>query len=71
MPLKELPQIIFKKGELIHNFEVRNIAPIEDIMCVSYEMNHRKSGARLLYLQTDDTENLFSIAFRTFPKDDT
>ncbi|HBM16680.1 MAG TPA: hypothetical protein DD381_10120 [Lentisphaeria bacterium] len=68
---KELLQIIFRKGDLINNFEVINSEVLEDIMCISYEMIHKKSGAKLIYLQTNDTENLFSIAFRTFPVDDT
>lgn len=71
MVQKELLEIIFKEGQIIHNFEVKNITKLKDTRCIAYEMIHSKSSARLIYLQTNDTENLFSIAFRTFPKDST
>ena len=71
MVQKELPEIIFNEGYTIHSFEIKNITKLSDTRCIAYEMIHTKSSARLIYLQTDDTENLFSVAFRTFPKDNT
>lgn len=71
MVQKELPEIIFTEGQIIHGFEIKNITKLKETRCISYEMIHTKSSAKLIYLQTDDTENLFSVAFRTFPKDNT
>lgn len=71
MPQKELPEIIFKKDQLFHGFEIKDITVLKETRCIAYEMLHTKSSAKLIYLQTDDTENLFSVAFRTFPKDNT
>ena len=38
---------------------------------MTIELSHQRSGARLLHLYTNDTENLFSINFPTPPSDDT
>lgn len=71
MVQKELPEILFIKEEIIHGFKIKNITKLRDTRSIAYEMVHIKSSARLIYLQTDDAENLFSVAFRTFPKDNT
>jgi len=47
------------------------VAELPEIRCVAYELRHDRSGARMLHLHTEDTENLFAVAFRTPPPDDT
>ena len=44
---------------------------LNEINALAYKMHHIKSGAHLIYLETDDQENLFSVAFKTPPTDDT
>lgn len=44
---------------------------IEDIKSQSYYLRHKKSGARIALLSNDDENKVFSIAFRTPPKDST
>ena len=51
----------------LHGFEVKAITPIDELRAVTIELAHNHSGARLLHLYTDDTENLFSINFPTPP----
>ncbi len=44
---------------------------IDDIKSEGYLLRHRKSGARILVLENDDTNKVFNIAFRTLPEDST
>lgn len=59
------------EGTHSHGFTVKRVAELPEIRCVAYELLHDRSGARLLHLHTEDTENLFAVAFRTPPPDDT
>lgn len=65
------PPIDLRKGQQLHGFEVKNITPIDELRAVTIELTHQRSGARILHLYTDDSENLFSINFPTPPTDDT
>ena len=65
------PPIDLHLGQQLHGFEVKAITPIDELRAVTIELTHNYSGARLLHLYTDDTENLFSINFPTPPTDDT
>lgn len=58
-------------GQQLHGFEVTKVEEIPDVRAVAIELQHTKSGAQLLHLLADDPENLFAIAFRTPPPDDT
>lgn len=60
-----------KVGQKINGFTVKKVTPLKDILAFAYQLYHNKSGARLLYLSADDKENLFSIAFKTPPPDNT
>lgn len=65
------PPVDLKLGQRLHGFEVKDITPIEELRAVKIELTHQHSGARLLHLYTNDSENLFSINFPTPPSDDT
>ena len=65
------PPVDLHPGQQLHGFEVKAIMPIDELRAVTIELAHNHSGARLLHLYTDDTENLFSINFPTPPTDDT
>ena len=65
------PPIDLKLGQQLNGFEVKAITPINELRAVTIELAHHHSGARLLHLYTDDSENLFSINFPTPPVDDT
>ena len=60
-----------KVGDELHGFVVKSVKDVEDVRSIAIELVHVKSGARLIHLLCDDKENLFSVAFRTPPKDDT
>ncbi|MDE0687196.1 MAG: insulinase family protein [Candidatus Poribacteria bacterium] len=71
MDATRIPEIDLRPGEQLHGFEVKAITPIDELRAVTIELAHQQSGARLLHLYTNDTENLFSINFPTPPSDDT
>ena len=52
-------------------FSLEETVELKNINATAYKLYHGKSGARLIYLDTDDKENLFSLAFKTPPADDT
>ena len=66
-----MPEVDLRPGEQLHGFEVKAVTPIDELRAVTIELAHQHSGARLLHLYTEDTENLFSINFPTPPSDDT
>lgn len=65
------PPIDLQEGQQLQGFEVKAITPIDELRAVTIQLEHHHSGARLLHLYTDDSENLFSINFPTPPTDDT
>jgi len=60
-----------KPGTVMNGFTVKGITPVPALRGTAIELEHPASGARILHLHTDDTENLFSISFPTPPPDDT
>lgn len=58
-------------GARLHGFRIRRIEQVPEIRVTLYEGEHEKTGALLLHLHSDDRENLFSIGFRTPPRDST
>ena len=71
MDATRMPEVDLHPGEELHGFEVKAVTPIDELRAVTIELAHQHSGARLLHLYTNDTENLFSINFPTPPSDDT
>ena len=58
-------------NQILHGFTINTADDLPEIDGRAYVGIHGKSGARLLYLQNDDTNKSFAIGFRTPPKDDT
>ncbi len=54
-------------GDMVHGFRVSRMSYIEEVNADAYLMEHVKSGARLLYLDSDDDNKVFYICFRTTP----
>ncbi len=64
------PQEVYMKwndGDMVHGFRVSRMSYIEEVNADAYLMEHVKSGARLLYLDSDDDNKVFYICFRTTP----
>jgi presequence protease len=63
--------MIYSSGQQLDGFIVRRAEPVTEFRSTAYELEHPRSGARILHLHNDDGENLFSVTFTTPPPDDT
>jgi len=61
----------FKKGNCYNGFELLEEKKINEVNSIARLFSHSKSGARLLHLENDDNNKVFSISFRTPPMDNT
>ena len=52
-------------------YEVQTEEDLKGIKAKGYLLRHRKSGARVVYIENDDNNKVFSIGFRTPPSDST
>ena len=59
------------KLENIPAYELVKREDLTDIHSTGYLVRHKKTGARLVLIENDDENKVFSIAFRTTPKDST
>ena len=61
-----------KKGEVLSSgFVILDVVELEELQAAGIWARHEKSGAEVFHVLNDDSENLFSFAFATFPQDDT
>ncbi|MEG1256279.1 insulinase family protein [Clostridium sp.] len=58
-------------GQIYHGFKLDKEEKVEEINSISRIFTHEKTGARLLHLENDDSNKVFTIGFKTPPKDDT
>ncbi|MBN1662757.1 MAG: insulinase family protein [Deltaproteobacteria bacterium] len=65
------PEAQLSVGEKFHGFHVLRVEKISDIRVTAYEIEHDKTGAKIIHLHCDDKENLYAVGFRTPPKDST
>jgi hypothetical protein len=65
------PAPTLRVGDRRHGFTVLRVEEIPDIRVTAYEMEHDKTSAKVIHLHCDDRENLYSIGFRTPPRDST
>src|SRR3989339_131945 len=63
------PPMALCAGDRLHGFHILRVEQIPEIRVTAYEIEHEKTGARILPLHSADRENLFSIGFRTPPRD--
>lgn len=59
------------QNELVHGFRLEEVSKVKEINSTAKTYIHIKSGARLLFLENDDDNKVFSVSFRTPPKDST
>ena len=69
MPI--LTERTLEVGQQLEGFEVKAITPLKQQQMVAYQLQHLKTGAKLLHLYSEDAENLFSISFPTPPPNST
>ena len=68
---KKCPDPTLAAGDNLNGFRILRVEQIPEIRLTAYEMEHEKTGAKVLHLHCDDRENLYAIGFRTPPTDST
>lgn len=58
-------------NEKVHGFVVKHVKDIPEFRIRAIYLIHEKTKAEYLHLYRDDSNNLFSVNFRTTPKDST
>ncbi|KAM9323323.1 presequence protease, mitochondrial [Pholidichthys leucotaenia] len=61
----------YQPGLKIHGFTVKEVVPVPDLFLTTVKLSHDKTGAQYLHAARDDSNNLFSVQFRTTPMDST
>jgi len=54
-------------GQKYGNFEVTRINEIKELQCTLIELAHLPTGAKIMHIANEDTENLFCLSFQTLP----
>lgn len=57
----------WEQGEVVHGFRVNQMSHVDEVGADAYIMEHLKSGAKLMYLDSSDDNKVFYICFRTTP----
>lgn len=60
-----------KLNEKYNGFILKKSEELSSIGSKGYLFKHEKSGARLVFIENDDSNKVFSVAFKTTPKDNT
>ena len=60
----------YQVGDRVCGFEVTAVTSVPEVKGTLVQMSYPKNGAELAWLDRDDDNMTFSIAFRTIPKDD-
>ena len=60
-----------KPGDVLHGFQLKYSQPLDEIKAVLHRFTYVKNGADTIWLERDDDNKSFAIAFRTVPSDDT
>jgi len=62
---------VMEPGRKYNGFTVMSVEELPSIRVAAVRIKHDKTGAEILHLFCDDAENLFSVGFRTPPRDST
>ncbi|KAF3771045.1 hypothetical protein M406DRAFT_272425 [Cryphonectria parasitica EP155] len=60
-----------KAGEKLHGFTLLRTKHVPELELTALHLQHDKTGAEHLHIARDDSNNVFSIGFKTNPPDDT
>lgn len=60
-----------KTGEKLHGFTLLRTKHVPELELTALHLRHDKTGAEHLHIARDDSNNVFSIGFKTNPPDDT
>lgn len=54
-----------------NHFDLLHTRPVEDVGGTLWEMEHEKTGTKLVWLERPDENMTFTICFKTIPEDST
>lgn len=60
-----------KPGEQLHGFTLKRVKHVPELELTALHLEHDKTGAEYLHVARDDSNNVFSIGFKTNPPDAT
>ncbi|KAJ0166430.1 Mitochondrial presequence protease [Colletotrichum tanaceti] len=60
-----------KPGDKLHGFTLLRTKHVPELELTALHLQHDKTGADYLHIARDDSNNVFSIGFKTNPPDDT
>jgi presequence protease len=58
-------------GGRIRGYLIEKIIPLPEIKALFYQLHHQATGARHIHISAPDSENVFSVGFKTVPRDST
>ena len=58
-------------GTTNHGFAVLRTQPLPELGAVMHHLRHERTGLELVWLERDEVNRTFGIAFPTLPEDDT
>lgn len=61
----------YQPGQKLHGFTVKEVVAVPDLFLTAVKLSHDETGAQYLHAARDDSNNLFSVQFRTTPMDST
>uniref|UniRef100_A0A670JAN9 Presequence protease, mitochondrial n=1 Tax=Podarcis muralis TaxID=64176 RepID=A0A670JAN9_PODMU len=61
----------YKTGDHIHGFTVNQVTAVPELFLTAVNLSHDQTGAKYLHVAREDSNNLFSVQFRTTPMDST
>jgi len=67
----KFPRPTLTAGDILNGFRVLRVETLPGVRITAYEIEHEKTGAKVLHLHSFDRENLYAIGFRTPPADST
>jgi len=60
-----------KTGDRVFGYLIKRMVVLKEINSFFYELEHTVTRARHVHISNDDSENTFSVAFKTVPTDST
>ena len=58
-------------GDKLHGFTLHRVKQVPELELTALHLQHDKTGAEYLHIAREDTNNVFSIGFKTNPPDAT
>lgn len=60
-----------KVGDQLHGYAVTSVEDVPELCLTAYKLRHTRTGAEHLHIAREDSNNVFSVSFRTTPSNST